>query len=109
MKTINRGISVSLALITIIIGSLMPFRCYADEQNTEGYEACDYLLEGGSAPPGMCDYEKNEEDAYATVSKVLDTVYLWVGIIAVLFVIIGGINYSISQGDPNNVFCPRRT
>ncbi len=81
----------------------MPFRCYADEQNTEGYEACDYLLEGGSAPPGMCDYEKNEEDAYATVSKVLDTVYLWVGIIAVLFVIIGGINYSISQGDPNKV------
>ena len=52
-------------------------------------------------PPGMCDYEKNEEDAYATVGKVLDTIYLWVGIIAVIFIVIGGVNYTTSQGDPN--------
>ncbi len=74
---------------------------FAAEQNTSGYEACEYVLEGGSVPPGMCDYEKNEEDAYTTVGKVLDTIYLWVGIIAVIFIVIGGVNYTTSQGDPN--------
>ena len=77
---------------------------FADnKQNTEGYDACEYVLEGGSVPPSFCDRERNQSDAIDVVKNVLNTVYFWVGIIAVIFIIIGGVNYTISQGDPGKV------
>ena len=38
-----------------------------------------------------------------TVKSVLNTVYLWVGIIAVVVIIIGGFKYTMSQGDAAKV------
>ena len=69
---------------------------------SEGYDACNNVLPGGSTPPGFCD-EKGQDDLIATVKNVLNAVYFWVGIIAVIFIIIGGVNYTISQGDPGKV------
>ena len=74
-----------------------------DKQNTEGYDACEYVLEGGSVPPGFCDRERNQSDAIDVVKNVLNTVYFWIGILAVVFIIIGGYNYTMSQGDPGKV------
>ena len=92
---------ILIFLFGLLLISSFSAPTFAAEQNTSGYEACEYVLAGGSVPPGMCDYEKNEEDAYTTVGKVLDTIYLWIGIIAVIFIVIGGVNYTTSQGDPN--------
>lgn len=69
---------------------------------SDGYDACNNVLPGGSTPPGFCD-EKGQDDLIATVKNVLNAVYFWVGIIAVIFIIIGGVNYTISQGDPGKV------
>ena len=38
-----------------------------------------------------------------TVGLTLNVVYVVVGVIAVIFIIIGGINYTMSQGDPGKV------
>jgi len=61
-------------------------------------------------PPGLCDdHDDDEEKMYQTIRNVLDTVYLWVGILAVLFIIVGGINYTVSQGDPGEVAKAKNT
>ena len=71
------------------------------QQSSDPDDPCNLAM--GSKPPGMCDEEHTEETLIETISNVLDTVYLWVGIIAVIFIIIGGINYTMSQGDPGKV------
>ena len=71
------------------------------QQSSDPEDPCNLAM--GSKPPGMCDEEHTEETLIETISNVLDTVYLWVGIIAVIFIIIGGINYTMSQGDPGKV------
>lgn len=69
---------------------------------SEGYDACNNVLPGGATPPGFCD-EKGQDDLINTVKNVLNVVYFWIGILAVVFIIIGGVNYTISQGDPGKV------
>ena len=64
---------------------LIPAPIFAAEQNTGGYEACDYVLDGGSTPPSFCDYERNQSDAIDVVGNVLNTVYFWISILAVVF------------------------
>ena len=71
------------------------------QQSSDPEDPCNLAM--GSKPPGMCNEEHTEETLIETISNVLDTVYLWVGIIAVIFIIIGGINYTTSQGDPGKV------
>ena len=47
--------------------------------------------------------KKGETDAEAAVKKILETVFVWTGIISVIVIIIGGIYYTTSQGDPGKV------
>ena len=80
-----------------------------DWQSTSS-DPCDLVLSGGSVPPGFCDdHDDDEEQLYETIKHVLSTVYLWVGILAVVFIIIGGVNYTISQGDPGKVAKAKNT
>ena len=47
--------------------------------------------------------EQNDTDIYEAIKNILGAVFIVVGIIAVIFIIIGGINYTTSQGDPVKV------
>ncbi len=38
-----------------------------------------------------------------SIGNILNGVYLLVGIIAVIFIVVGGVNYTLSQGDPSKV------
>ena len=42
-------------------------------------------------------------DLQITVRNILNVVFTMVGVIAVIMVIIGGINYTTSQGDPEKI------
>ena len=44
-----------------------------------------------------------------SIGNILNGVYLGVGILAVVFIIIGGINYTLSQGDPGKVTKAKNT
>lgn len=39
----------------------------------------------------------------ASIATIMNTVYLWAGIIAVLTIVIGGLLYILSNGDANNI------
>ena len=47
--------------------------------------------------------EQNDTDIYETIKNILGVVFIVVGIIAVIVLVIGGINYMMSQGDPGKV------
>ena len=64
-----------------------------------GTEACEEL---GGEYPDLCG-GGGEEDLQNTVGSVLNVVYGLVGILAVVFIIIGGFKYSTSQGEPGKV------
>ena len=51
--------------------------------------------------PGSC--ESSENDLNKTVKNVITAIIGVVGIIAVVMIIIGGISYATSQGDPQKV------
>ena len=61
----------------------------------------------------LTDLEKNfctfkpvqggEAQLQGVVQNVLSTVYLWAGIIAVVVIVIGGIKFMTSAGDPDKV------
>ena len=50
-------------------------------------------------PDGWC----NNTDLTTTVQGIINTVIFIVGMLAVVMIIIGGINYALSQGDPGKV------
>lgn len=53
--------------------------------------------------------KKDSSDAYNTIRNVLNTVYLYVGIIATIVIIIGGVFYMTSQGDPSKLAKAKNT
>ncbi|MBP5633899.1 hypothetical protein J6X13_03105 [Candidatus Saccharibacteria bacterium] len=53
--------------------------------------------------------KKGSSDAYSTIRNVLNTVYLYVGIIATIVIIIGGVFYMTSQGDPSKLAKAKNT
>ena len=45
----------------------------------------------------------NNTDLMGIIKLILNTVFVVIGILAVVFIIVGGINYTMSQGDPGKV------
>lgn len=57
-------------------------------------------LEGLSSIQGAAG---SDTDLMSLVTNILNAVFLIIGIIAVVVIIIGGVNYTTSQGDPSKV------
>ncbi|MBP5655986.1 hypothetical protein J6X15_00140, partial [Candidatus Saccharibacteria bacterium] len=64
--------------------------------------ASDACTVAGEKDPLVCGTKYGDEELalIATVKNVLSTIYLWIGIISVIFIVVGGITYMTSQGDP---------
>ena len=65
-------------------------------------DACEVA---GVNDPLICGTkDSNEEVALQKrIKSVLETVYLWLGIIAVIVIVIGGINYMTSTGEAEKI------
>ena len=66
-------------------------------------KALQYLAAAAESLKGQTENAGGNGDLAGTVGLTLDVVYVVVGIIAVIFIVIGGINYTMSQGDPGKV------
>jgi hypothetical protein len=66
-------------------------------KNWKGPKDDNYNLICGS------DAKTGEKNAQAEVKSILNTVFIWLGIISVAVMIIGGVLYMISQGDPGKI------
>ena len=88
---------VIAALVASIALSAAPV--YAAEEACENWDKKDpnYSIICGA------DKNKGEKDAKTRVSNILNTVFLWAGIVAVIVIVIGGVMYGTSQGDTSKV------
>jgi len=66
-------------------------------------KALQYLAAAAESLKGQTENAGGNGDLAGTVGLTLNVVYVVVGVIAVIFIIIGGINYTTSQGDPGKV------
>lgn len=90
-------------LAAIILSAALIFapNIYADD-------ACTVA---GENDPLVCGTPGSDEELrlIATVKNILDTVYLWIGIVTVVFIIVGGISYMTSSGDPQKIERAKKT
>ena len=85
-------------IVALVLALLMPSLTFA------GNEACDVMDKNDPNYNLVCGSKSNtNETAQAKVKSVLDTVYLYVGIFAVVVIVIGAFYYMTSQGDPARV------
>ncbi len=49
------------------------------------------------------DHANDGESLEADVGSVINMIIYGIGIVAVIVIIIGGVNYMLSQGDPNKI------
>ena len=87
---------LSILLSTIIALAMVAVPVYADDdicsQISHDVPNYDTLCGGGG-----------EADLQGDVKSILNTVYFWVAVIAVIVIIIGGVKYMTSQGDAGKV------
>ncbi|MBP5656554.1 hypothetical protein J6X15_03155, partial [Candidatus Saccharibacteria bacterium] len=59
----------------------------------------------GYYDPLICGYGEgaNEVALQNRIRRVLETVYMWIGIIAVIVIVIGGIRYMTSTGEAEKI------
>lgn len=105
MKSLLKKISIYLSTLAIVLTATAPLPALAATKD----DVCDGLaLTGtqGCDPAATAAAESNVEKIIQTVINLLS---LAVGIIAVIFIIIGGLKYVTSSGDSNNVNSAKNT
>lgn len=82
-------------ILAVLVALLVPCFVYADD-------ACSIT---GNNDPLICGTPDSDEETalQETVKSVLNTVYLWVGIVAVVVIVIGGIQYMTSTGEQEKI------
>ena len=81
-----------IAAIVALVASFVAVPVYAAD------DPCDYYK--GPDKESICpSKEKTQQDATNTIKNILNTVYLYVGIISTIVIIIGGVFYITAQGD----------
>lgn len=98
------SIIIGFFAVTLLATNLAIFT----PQPSYASDACELA---GIDDPRLCGEKgKNEEAALQErVKNVLNQIYLWVGIMAVVAIIIGGITYMTSMGDSNKARTAKST
>ena len=99
---------IILSLVAIALFSLSAVPVFAETAPYEGTDACNVA---GVNDPLICGSKSGneEEDLQLKVKNVLEVVYLWIGIIAVIFIVIGGIKYTTSAGEASRIESAKKT
>ena len=75
---------------------------YAEIKPYDSKDACDIA---GFDDPLVCGTRgsNEEKELQKRVKSILEVVYLWIGIIAVIAIVIGGVRYMTSKGEPDKI------
>ena len=81
---------------------------FADVKPYDTENACEVA---GFDDPLICGTKGGNEqkELQHRVKNILEVVYLWIGIIAVIFIVVGGIRYMTSAGDTNKLTLAKNT
>jgi len=102
-STIKRWLSITLALI---VGGMMilPVAVYADASK----DICEGV--GGTSAGGSgCTPPAGSKEVTSVVPVVVNILSFIVGVAAVIMLIIGGLKYITSSGDPNSISSAKNT
>jgi len=113
MNTLNKTL-VFVATTVIMAGTMFPVlsssRVYAATPDPTT-RARDAACAGVGLPTGDngCDVPAGSRDASSIVGTIVNILSIVVGILAVIFIIIGGIKYITSSGEANNITSAKNT
>ena len=92
-----KRLKILIVALSIMLASfcLVPINTHADD-------ACSIA---GIDDELICGTSHSDEELalMQRIRDILSAVYLWIGIIAVVFIVIGGISYMTSQGNPDKI------
>ena len=93
---------------SILATALIVFTTLLLPINVSANDACDVA---GFNDPLLCGTKNSDEEAelQGRVGNVLGTIYIWIGIIAVIFIIVGGISFMTSSGDQQKITRAKKT
>ena len=93
---------VLLFLAAVLCLGLCPVATYASNPYEGNEDACSIT---GNTDPLLCGTGKSNEERelQQKVKNILEVVYLWIGIITVIVIVIAGVRYMTSQGEPDKI------
>ena len=88
--------------ILVVLFAIFALSCFVMPTNIYADDACDVA---GIDDPLICGSKGGDEETelMQRISNTLRVVYLWTGIISVVCIIIGGINYMTSLGESEKI------
>lgn len=99
MKNLKKIICIiAIATTTIFSLGIAPFTYAADVKNV-----CDSDAPAEVKAANGCPGSGNTADFSTVIVNILNGIIAILGSIAVIFIVVGGINYMTSQGDPSKV------
>lgn len=104
MKKILSVILASICLLGVCVNMAYAASSYEDTSD-------DICADTGFDDPLLCGSKNKDEEAemFQKIGNALTVVYGLVGILAVIFVIVGGFKFTTSQGDPGKVAQAKNT
>ena len=90
-----KKIKIIIAAVMVTLGL-----CYSALPVMAGDDACSVLPQSDPNYSILCGHKKPDDSAEKRIKRILETVYFYAGILAVVVIIIGGIFYATSMGDP---------
>ena len=96
IKDVAKEVGATLTVAALTVATASTTSVYA-EKKTAGQAGKDAQAGVGEVNPGA------ETDLNGLIATIINMVFGVIGIIAVIMIIIGGVNYTMSQGDSTKV------
>lgn len=105
-KTLQK-LNSSLKLRYLFVSFLLPFCCFFTTFPAYADDICNTNVAQEIKDASGCSGSK--DDLSDSIANILKAIIGFIGIIAVIFIVVGGINYMTSLGDPQKTLKARNT
>ncbi len=109
MKKSHKILSVIIICLSFLgLSLLVPASAFAGNGEDNDYDACAYITNEAARKAAGCDNSTGDRMS-SVIVNILNGIIGAAGLVAVIFIIIGGINYMTSAGDSSKVEKGKKT
>jgi hypothetical protein len=105
MKNIIKTALIAFGLIAFVGFVASPVIGIASAQENTASEICPGIYPGGECPPK----EETDEKVNKVIKNIINLFSLVVGVTSVVMIIVGGLKYIVSSGDPAKITSAKNT
>ncbi len=109
MNKILKALGIGMASLAFVASSAVALPVYATSEGSNetivASAASDLAKQGVNDAGG----DENGDSLETVIKRIVNTVFLVLGIIAVVMIIVGGVNYATSMGDPGKATKAKNT